>query len=169
MAKKSTKSVPVEKTPPPVRQTMAKPSAAYTDPVQLRTLMQNAKRLGRDDIWREALQRLCVLESEGWTDPLDREFQATLVAYEQLLSERNGRPTRASGTRLKLKSKGAVQCLEDWAKSREPVDEFQLLAAAGLVEMTGERLVLKYPDRFSAEAIAAAKARLAATATTIAG
>ncbi len=160
MAKKSAKWVPVEKAPP-VRQTMVKPSAAYTDPAQLRTLMQNAKRLGRVDVWREALQRLCVLESEGQADPLDRAFQATLVAYEQLLSDKNGRPTRASRTRLKLKSKGAVQCLEDWVKSKEPVEEFQLLAAAGLLEMTGEQLVLKHADRFSAELIAAARARLA--------
>lgn len=163
MAKKSEKRMPVEKAPTPVRQTMAKPSAAYTDPAQLRTLMQNAKRLGRDDIWREALQRLCVLESADQPDPLHQEFHATLVAYEQLLSEKNGRPTRASGTRLKLRSKGVIQCLEDWMKNKGPAEEFQLLVANGLVEMTGERLVLKYPEQFSAEAVAAAKSRLATT------
>jgi hypothetical protein len=36
--------------------------------------------------------------------------------------------------------------------------------ANGLAEMTGESLVLKYPDQFSEGAIAAAKARIAALA-----
>ena len=59
MAKNSAKQqTVVAKGPPPLKQTMAKPIAGYTDPNDLRTLMTNAKRLGRDDIWREAFQRL---------------------------------------------------------------------------------------------------------------
>jgi len=36
-----------------------------------------------------------------------------------------------------------------------------VLVASGMVELTGEQLVLTHPDRFSAEAIAGATARLA--------
>ena len=36
----------VAKGPAPLKQTMAKPIAGYTDPNDLRTLMTNAKRLG---------------------------------------------------------------------------------------------------------------------------
>ncbi len=59
---KHTKQPPVAKAPVGVRQTMAKPVSGYTDPEQLRTLMQNAKRMGREDIWREAFDQLCSLE-----------------------------------------------------------------------------------------------------------
>ncbi len=149
------------KGPAPLKQTMAKPIAGYTDPNDLRTLMTNAKRLGRDDIWREAFQRLCSLEGSEQTEPLHRDFYRTLAAYEHLLSEKNGRATRASRTRLKLKAKGVVQCLEDWATSKAPTEGYELLMAHGMAEMTGERLVLTYPEQFSAEAVAAATARLA--------
>jgi hypothetical protein len=162
MSKNVTKQPIIEKKPGVLKQTMAKPIAAYTDPADLRTLMLNAKRLGRDDVWREAFRRLCSLEGADQTDPLHRDFYETLAAYEQLLTQKNGRATRAARTRLKLKTKGVVQCLEDWAISKAPTEGYELLVASGLTELTGERLVLKYPEKFSAEAIAAAKARLEA-------
>lgn len=167
MAKRSTKraNVPVEKAPVALKQTMSKPIASYTDPEHLRTLMQNAKRMGREDIWREAFDQLCSLEGATQTEPLDRAFYSTLAAYEQLLTQKNRRATRASRTRLKLKGKGVIACLEDWAKSKEPPESFELLVANGMVEMTGEQLVLTYPDKFTPEAVAGATARLATLTT----
>ena len=164
MAKRSTKraNVPVEKAPVALKQTMTKPISSYTDPEHLRTLMQNAKRMGREDIWRQAFDQLCSLEGATQTEPLDRAFYSTLAAYEQLLTQKNRRATRASRTRLKLKGKGVVACLEDWAKSKEAPESFELLVANGMVEMTGEQLVLTYPDKFTPEAVAGATARLAA-------
>ncbi len=162
MAKNHTKQTIVPKLPPVLKQTMAKPISGYTDPAALRTLMTNAKRLGRDDIWREAFRKLCSLEGAEQTEPLDRDFYETLAAYEYLLSQKNGRATRASRTRLKLKSKGVIQCLEDWVTSKTPTEGYELLRANSLAEMTGESLVLKYPEQFSEAAVAAAKARMAA-------
>lgn len=158
---KPTKQAPVAKPPVGVRQTMAKPISGYTDPEHLRTLMQNAKRMGRDDIWRQAFDQLCSLEGADLVDPLERAFFHTLAAYELLLTQKNGRTTRASRTRLKLKGKGVVACLEDWAKSKEPSESFELLVGNGMVELTGEQLVLTHPDRFTLEAVAGATTRLA--------
>lgn len=161
VSKNTSKRPPAEKPAPGVKQTLAKPIESYADPGQLRTLMQNARRMGREDIWRQAFDQLCSLEGAGLADPLERAFYRTLAAYEELLTEKNRRVTRASRTRLKLKSKGVVQCLEDWARSKEAPESFGLLVANGMVELTGEQLVLTYPDRFSAEAVAGATARLA--------
>lgn len=161
VAKNSTKKPEAAPAPPAVKQTMAKPVSTYTDPAALRTLMVNAKRLGRSDIWRESFRRLCALEAAHQDDPLQRDFHETLAAYELLLSERNGRTTRAGRTRLKLKSKGAVECLRDWVMSKEVPEEFVLLVANGLPELTGEQLVVKYADRFEPDVVAAATARLA--------
>lgn len=140
---------------------MAKAVSEYTDAGALRRLMANAKRLNRDDIWREAFLRLCTLEGGNQDDPLHRDFYATLAAYEELLTEKNGRTTRANRTRQKLKNKGVVQCLEDWATAPSGTDGFNLLISLGMVELTGEYLVMKYPDRFSQEAVRAASARMA--------
>lgn len=139
---------------------MRKPIEDYTDPTALRTIMSNAARLGDNDIWRRAFRRLCALEGLDQADPLHRDFYETLAAYEQLLTEKNGRTTKANRTRQKLKNKGVIQCLEDWATSNTPTEGFNLLIKQGLVELTGEYLVLKYPAHFSTGTVAAAKVRL---------
>jgi hypothetical protein len=139
---------------------MVKSISEYTDRTHLRNLMANAKRLKRDDIWREAFRQLCSLDGIDQTDPLHRDFYQTLAAYEQLLTKKNGRTTSASRTRQKLKNKGVVQCLEDWAVGSTPTEGFELLIKNDLMELTGEYLVLKYPDRFSPKAVAAARVRL---------
>lgn len=138
---------------------MAKPISEYTDSGELRNLMSNAKRLGRNDVWREAFERLCSLSGLDQSDPLHRDFYATLAAYEELLTEKNKRITHAAYTRRKLKNKGVVQCLEDWAMDTKTTDGFDLLTKMGMVELTGEYLVTKYPDRFSRAAVEAATAR----------
>jgi hypothetical protein len=94
------------------------------------------------------------------TDPLRRDFAATLAAYEELLTDKNGRTTRASRTRQKVARKGVEQSLEDWAIATQPTEGFTLLMDNGLEHLTGEHLVLKYPDRFSVEAVEHAKARI---------
>jgi hypothetical protein len=138
---------------------MTIPISEYTDQTALRNLMQNAKRLKRGEVWQKAFRRLCELEGSNQADPLHRDFYATLRAYEELLTEKNGRTTRAR-TRQKLRNKGVIQCLEDWATSSGPTEGFNLLINSGLSELTGEYLVIKYADRFSESAVAAAKARL---------
>lgn len=139
---------------------MAKPISSYTDPKQLQILMKNAKRQGRDDICYEAFRRRCELLGLDYDDPLERDFHSMLAAYEELLSEKNNRRTAASRTRQKLKNKGVVECLEDWARGYTETDGFKLLTKAGLTELTGEYLVMKYPERFTPEAVRRAKERL---------
>lgn len=134
--------------------------ASYTDAGELQKLMDNAKRLGRDDVYVEALIRRCELEGVDFDDPVEREFHGVLVAYEEFLKERNGRTTSASYTRRKLRDKGVIQCLEDWATAGHETDGFQALMSKRLTHLTGEHIVLKYPARFSPEAVEGAKRRL---------
>lgn len=135
--------------------------ATINEPELLRNLMQNAKRLGNDDVYWEAFRQLCFLSGIREGDPLTRDFAQTLVAYEELLTEKNGRTTRATRTRQKVSNKGVRQALEDWALSTNPTDGFKLLMDNGLEELTGEYLVVKYADQFSPAVVAAANARLA--------
>jgi hypothetical protein len=82
-----------------------------------------------------------------------------LTAYEELLTLKNGKRTRANRTRQKLDRKGVLQCLEDWA-TQKTSEGLELLLSKKLFELTGEYLVLKYPNRFSANAIDAARRKL---------
>ena len=138
-----------------------KPIEDYTDSKQLENLMGNAKRLGNNEIYWKAFSRFCELQGISAADPLEREFLSTLAAHERLLTEKNGRTTLASRTRQKLRNKGVIQCLEDWSLEDKPTDGFQLLTANGLKTLTGEFLVVKYPEKFSSKAVEAAKKRLA--------
>ena len=134
--------------------------AKCIDPSRLRQGMKNAKDHQRMDLYWQAFRRLCEVEGLNYDDPLEREFYSTLAAYEELLSEKNGHTTRASRTRQKLQRSGVIQCLEDWAVANTPTDGFKLLIDSGLIELTGEYLVLKYPARFSSKALSRARSRL---------
>ena len=125
----------------------------------LRNLMENAKRLERDDIYWLAFKRLCSLEGMAYDDPLERDFYDVLNAYEELLTEKHGRTTKASRTRQKLKNKGVEQCLIDWALG-DSTDGFRLLVEKGLPELTAEYLVVKHATRFPEAAVKAARERL---------
>lgn len=126
----------------------------------LRNLMENAKRLERDDVYWLAFKRLCSLEGMIYDDPLERHFCDILNAYEELLTQKNGRTTKATRTRQKLANKGVEKCLVDWALG-EPTDGFRLLVEKGLPELTAEFLVVKYATRFPEAAVDAARKRLA--------
>lgn len=122
--------------------------------------MKNAKRQGREDIYYEALRRLCEITGLNYEDPLEQDFYSMLTAYEELLTQKNNRRTAATRTRQKLTNKGVLQCLEDWARSPSETAGFTALIEAGLVELTGEYLVAKYPERFSDEVVRRANERL---------
>lgn len=89
-----------------------------------------------------------------------RGFQETLAAYEQLLTEKNGRNTPASRTRQKIDSKGVHQSLIEWTRAPKETEGFRLLVAKGLPEFTGEYLVAKHAGRFPAEIVTRALTRL---------
>ena len=124
---------------------------------ECRTVMERAKRDGNDAVYQDMFRRLCAIsghENDDHDDPLVRDFHATLAAYEQLLTEKNGRNQPAGRTRQKVKNKGIVQSLSDWAVSKAETPGFKLLIEAGLSEFTGEYVVVRHADRFSPEVVA---------------
>ena len=103
-------------------------------PEEAQNLMANARRLGREDIYQAAFARKCELEgqkNDDPNDPLAKDFWLTLAAYEQLLSEKNGKRTIAARTRQKLARDGIFVTVQSWAQKREPTMGFELLTAAG--------------------------------------
>lgn len=128
-----------------------------------RTVMQRAKERGLDDVYAAVFRRYCELvghEADDPADPLVRGFHETLAAYEQLLTEKNGRTTSASRTRQKIDNKGVHQSLIEWTTANKETDGFQLLVAKGLPEFTGEYLVAKHARRFPANVVERARSRL---------
>jgi hypothetical protein len=66
-----------------------------------------------------------------------------LAALEEILAKKHGWRQAAGYTRRKLKNRGVVGCLEDWAVTKEPTEGFKSLVVNGFYKLTGEYLVLK--------------------------
>jgi hypothetical protein len=125
--------------------------------------MARAKKQGLKDVYAAAFRRQCQLVgnvNDDPADPLVRDFYETLCAYEQLLTEKNGKTTWASRTRQKIANKGITQSLIEWTRGKVETNGFNLLIDAGLPEYTGEYLVTKYADRFHEDVVALARTRL---------
>jgi hypothetical protein len=132
-------------------------------PVQCRTVMARAKEQGLDEVYKAVFQRYCDLVGQSVEDPEDplvRGFFETLAAYEQLLTERNGKTTKASRTRQKIDNKGVHQSLIEWTRGAKETEGFELLVEQGLPEFTGEYLVARYAGRFPEDVVAKAHERL---------
>jgi hypothetical protein len=96
------------------------------------------------------------------SDPLVKDFYETRAAYEQLLTEKNGRTQPAHRTRQKIANKGVYQSLIEWTRGKTETDGFKILVNAGLPEYTGEYLVDRYAKRFPADVVSLARERLVA-------
>jgi hypothetical protein len=126
-------------------------------------LMANARRMGREDVYQLAFARKCELEGSRHDDPSDpliKEFWMMIAAYEQLLSDKNGKRTAAARTRQKVARDGVIATMQSWARKRGPTMGFELLTAAGQWKLTGEALVIKHADRFAPADVVAAQQRL---------
>jgi hypothetical protein len=123
---------------------------------ECRTVMQRARDRNVPEVYKAVFRRMCELvgsRNDDPSDPLVREFYETLAAYEQLLTEKNGRTTAASRTRQKISNKGVYQSLIEWTRGKVETNGFKLLVEAGLPEYTGEYLVARYASRFPADIV----------------
>jgi hypothetical protein len=118
------------------------------DEDKLRNWMANAKRLGRDDIYRAAFRQLCRIERRDFHDPLAAEFAGVMRALEEALTQEAGKTRRLSRTRQKLKRAGVRQTLADLALKPQPSIGFLKLIEFGMADMSAESLILKYRTEF---------------------
>jgi hypothetical protein len=95
---------------------------------------------------------------------LEAEGLAAVYAYEALLTRRNGKKTRATGTWQAIKRYGMIEAVQR-AVSRPPDEPGTVtLRDLGLQDLTFEALVVRHEASFSAAAIETAKTRLDAAA-----
>lgn len=130
------------------------------DPKKLRNYMDNAKRLGRDDVYSDAFRQLCRAEGRDIADPLESEFASVMRALEQALTEEAGKTKRLNRTRQKLDRVGVRQTLADLAVKPQPSMGFLKLVEFNMADMSAESLVLKYQDQFPPKVVDAARNRL---------
>jgi hypothetical protein len=137
------------------------------DPAKLKTqaealqFMKNAERLGRRDLYQTAFRRYCELSGVAGNADVLRDVLRAISAFELLMTERNGKTTRASRTRQKLGRDRPIKLVADLAQKPTPSEGFVTLVENGMADLTFEYIAIRHPDQFGEDVIAAAKRRLA--------
>lgn len=124
---------------------------------------RNAMNKGRPDLAAESRQRAVQLRAEEHEaeSVAEKEALQAVYAYEDLLTNKNGRTTRASRTWQMIKRHGIIEAVERAVKRDTVTQGYTMLVEMGLEEHAFEAVILRHPEVFSPEAIDISRRRLA--------
>jgi len=142
---------------------MDKRVQALSSPEDCAGFIKNALRLGHPDLAQQARQRAVQLRALafGAGSEAEREAIEAVYAYEAVLSERNGRKTRASRTWQMIKRHGIIHAVERAVGRSEETAGYSALLEMGLERYAFEAVVLRHPDIFSKESVERSSQRAA--------
>ncbi len=95
------------------------------------------------------------------TSAAEREALQAVYAYEEILSKKHGRRTRASRTWQMIKRRGIIGAVEKAVNRPQETIGYTILMEMGLPDLAFESVILRYPTLFSSEAVERSKARMA--------
>ena len=123
---------------------------------------QNALRQGRGDLAVEARQRAVEIRADRHDAKTVAEKEAlqAVYAYEDLLTRKNGRTTRASRTWQMINRHGIIEAMERAVKRDVVTQGYKMLAEMGLEQFAFESVILRHPEVFSREAVETSKSRM---------
>lgn len=123
---------------------------------------ENAKERGRADLAQEARQKAVALraESYGANTEVERECLEAVYAYEEILTEKNGKKTRASRTWQMIRDHGILPAVERAVNRPHETMGYSALLEVGLEQYAFESVVVKYPNQFSKEAVERCRTRI---------
>ena len=128
-----------------------------TDVPRIRSLMANAERLGENELFLKCKQRIFELAGGDGKSEIEKRLFQALAAYEEILLEKHGKAVKANYTKRKIKEKGVIKTLTDWALDTKVTPGFEALVSQGLEDFTGEKIVIDFADEFPPEVVEAAK------------
>jgi hypothetical protein len=123
---------------------------------------KNAINKNRPDLAKQAKQRAIEIKAENFNakNNAEREAIAAVYAYEEVLTLKNKRPTKASRTWPMIKKYGIIQAVERAVNRETETQGYNYLLEMGLQEYAFEAVVLRYPEFFSDECIEISKKRI---------
>ena len=116
------------------------------------------------DLARRARRRAVELRaiSYGTTNEVEIELLKALYAYEEVLSMKNRRKTRASRTWQMVERHGLIHAAERAVDRKIEPTGYTLLAEMDMHDLTFEAIIVRYPDAFNQDVVYRAKERLKA-------
>ena len=123
----------------------------------------NAIRLNRPDLAIAATRRSLELKAgtHGAIREVEIECLKAVYAYEEALSTKNGRATRANRTWQMIKRHGIVPAVERAVNRSHETMGYTTLCEKGLEDFAFEAVILRYPEIFTAETVERSKERMA--------
>lgn len=137
-------------------------------PAECESFAKNAVARNHPDLAAEAQRKSIYLQASTHetASAVESEGFAAVYAYEALLTRRNGKKTRATGTWQAIRRYGIIEAVQR-AVSRPADDAHAVtLRDLGLEDFAFEALVVRNEASFSDAAIELSKARLAESGPT---
>ena len=98
--------------------------------------------------------------AHGAQTAAEREALQAVYAYEEVLSAKRGRKTKAARTWQMIKRHGIIKAVERAVNRKQETLGYTTLIEMNMQDFAFEAVVLRYPDLFSPETIERAKARM---------
>jgi len=123
----------------------------------------NVTRLGHPELAAQARERSVQLRaaSYGASTDVEKECLEAIFAYEEALTIKNGKRTRASRTWQMVDRHGILSAIERAVNRKDDALGYLMLKDAGLQGYTFEAIVLRHPSIFSPDAVNVARMRAA--------
>ncbi len=123
---------------------------------------KNASRLGHHDLEKAAKKKELQLKAAIYGAKTDAEIEAiaAVYAYEEVLSRKNGKPTRASRTWPMIEKHGIITAVERAVNRPDVTVGYKALEEIGLEEFAFEAVILRHPELFSEEAVMTSRKRM---------
>jgi hypothetical protein len=131
-------------------------------PEHCETFARNANERNRPDLAKEATQRAVQLRAEqyGATSEAEREALQAVYAYEETLTKKNGKRTKASRTWQMIERRGIIGAVERAVNRSTETQGYRALVEIGLEQYAFEAVILRYPHLFSEAAVRISKERM---------
>jgi hypothetical protein len=100
--------------------------------------------------------------SYGATTDAEREALQAVFAVEEVLTQKNGKKTKASRTWQSINKYGIIGTVQRVVNRSKQTDGYTALRDMGMADFTFEAVVLRHPTLFSADALSRAQTRLSA-------
>jgi hypothetical protein len=134
--------------------------ATCIDPKKLGQMVENARKQGETDVERAAMLRLYEVKPEARPGTLEHDVWRSIYALEGALTGERDRTTLLGRTRQKIAADKEAATVASLVLKKEASEGFHMLLERNLAGHTFEAVALRHRDRFDAEVLGAAAARL---------
>ncbi len=137
--------------------------ARLKTPEHCEIFARNAMERERPDLAEEARKRGIELRAKvhGAASKAEHECLQAIYAYEEVLTRKNGRTTRATRTWQMIDRHGLLEAVERAVNRSTQTAGYKALTEMGLQDFAFEAVILKYPEAFSQDAVEKSRQRMA--------